>query len=72
MLVAPAAKAEIAFDVIGGSEISFEGLLQADSNWFDNDVVDLNGSSGINGKDSEFELRAALPIARVIPEESLS
>lgn len=57
--VAPAAKAEIAFDVIAGSEVSFEGLLQADGNWFNSDVLDLNGTSGINGKDSEFELRRA-------------
>lgn len=57
--VAPVAHAEIAFDVIGGSEISFEGLLQADGNWFNNDIADLNGSAGINGKDSEFELRRA-------------
>ena len=57
--VAPAAHAEIAFDVIGGSEISFEGLVQADGNWFENDVLDLNGKTGINGADSEFELRRA-------------
>ena len=57
-LVAPAAHAEVAIDVIGGSEISFEGLVQADGNWFDNDVVDLNGV-GANGDDSEFELRRA-------------
>ena len=31
-LVAPAAHAEVALDVIGGSEISFEGLVQADYN----------------------------------------
>ena len=57
-LAAPAAHAQVAIDVIGGSEISLEGLVQADGNWFDNDVQDLNGS-GINGKDSEFELRRA-------------
>lgn len=57
-LFAPAAKAEIAFDVIGGSEISFEGLVQADGNWFSNDIVDQNGQA-LNGKDTEFELRRA-------------
>ncbi|WP_449466150.1 OprO/OprP family phosphate-selective porin [Stenotrophomonas humi] len=57
-LFAPAAHAEVAIDVIGGSEITFEGLVQADGNWFDNDKVDLNGA-GKNGKDSEFELRRA-------------
>lgn len=50
--------AEITFDVIGGSEISLEGLMQADANWYDNDVADLNGN-GINGDDSEFEMRRA-------------
>ncbi|WP_295519163.1 OprO/OprP family phosphate-selective porin [uncultured Stenotrophomonas sp.] len=58
-LYVPAAHAEVAIDVIGGSEITFEGLVQADGNWFDNDVVDLNGGDAGNGKDSEFELRRA-------------
>lgn len=57
-LVAPAAHAEIAIDVIGGSEVSLEGLIQVDGNWFDNDLADLNGI-GANGDDSEFELRRA-------------
>ena len=46
------ASAEIAIDVIGGSEITFEGLLQADSNWYDSDVKLLN-SSATDGKDSD-------------------
>ncbi len=54
--IAAPAHAEIALDVIFGSEVSLEGLMQADGNWFDNDVADLNGDS-INGKDSEFEMR---------------
>ena len=49
----------MAIDVIGGSEMTFEGLVQADGNWFDNDKADLNGATGKNGKDSEFELRRA-------------
>ncbi|MFA7320241.1 MAG: porin, partial [Dokdonella sp.] len=53
------AQAEVALDVIGDYEVSFEGLVQADGNWFNNDVVDLNGSSGNDGKDSEFEMRRA-------------
>ena len=53
------AHADVALDVIGPYEVSFEGLVQADGNWFNNDVVDLNGSSGSDGKDSEFELRRA-------------
>src|SRR6185437_5551409 len=58
-LYVPAAHAEVAIDVIGGSEITFEGLVQADGNWYDNDVVDLNGGDAGNGKNSEFELRRA-------------
>ncbi|MDR7099193.1 phosphate-selective porin OprO/OprP [Lysobacter niabensis] len=66
-LFAPAAHAEIALDVIGGSEISFEGLVQAEGNWYDNDLVDLNSagtggtaaSAGANGKDTEFGIRRA-------------
>ena len=44
------AAAEITIDVIGGSEVSFEGLVQADYNQFDRDVANLNGlNSGTNG-----------------------
>lgn len=50
--------AETEFDVIGGSEISFEGLLQADYNKFDNDLVSLNGDIP-DGLDSDGELRRA-------------
>ena len=57
-LVAPVARAEIAIDSIAGSDVSLEGLVQADGNWFDNDLADLNGVGG-NGDDSEFELRRA-------------
>jgi phosphate-selective porin OprO/OprP len=57
-LVAPAARAEIAIDSIAGSDVSFEGLIQADGNWFSNDVLDLNGT-GNDGRDSEFEMRRA-------------
>ncbi|MFC3549904.1 OprO/OprP family phosphate-selective porin [Lysobacter cavernae] len=57
-LVAPAAHAEVAIDVIGGSEVSFEGLVQADANWFNSDVANLNGDA-IDGQDSDNELRRA-------------
>ncbi len=57
-LVAPAAHAEIAFDVIGGSEISFEGLVQADYNDFNNDFANLNGDAP-DGKSSDNEMRRA-------------
>lgn len=58
-LAAPAAHAEIAIDSIADSEVSFEGLIQADGNWFNNDVTDLNGVGGNDGNNSEFELRRA-------------
>ena len=51
------AHAEIALDVIGDYEVSFEGLMQADGDWFHNDVLDLNAPHVLNGKDSEFEMR---------------
>jgi phosphate-selective porin OprO and OprP len=56
--IAPAAHAEIAIDVIGNSEVSFEGLVQADGNWFDNDFANLNGDVP-DGEDSDNELRRA-------------
>ena len=57
-VVSANASADIVFDVIGGSEISLEGLLQADGNYYDSDIADLNGS-GINGDNTEFEARRA-------------
>ena len=62
------AHADIALDVIGGSEVSLEGLIQAEGDWFNNDVLDLNGPSSPpatpgpannDGKDTEFEMRRA-------------
>lgn len=50
--------AEVLIDVIGGSEVSFEGLLQADYNQFDSDVKNLN-SDGKDGSDADSELRRA-------------
>jgi len=50
------ASAEIAFDVIGGSEVSFEGLIQADYNGFNSDVANLNGSA-FDGSDSDAQIR---------------
>lgn len=51
------ARADIAIDQIGDYEVSLEGLMQADGNWFNNDVADLNGAGLVNGKDTEFEMR---------------
>ena len=60
-LVAPAAHAEITIDVIGGSEVSFEGLVQADFYKFDSDTIDYgaDSSSDLDGKDYLNELRRA-------------
>src|SRR5690606_12280418 len=55
---APLAHAGIVLDEIGGSEISFEGLIQADGYWYDNDVANLNGDA-LDGNDSDSELRRA-------------
>ena len=54
------ASAEIALDVIGGSEVTFEGLLQADSNWFYRDgTAPLLVGDILDGKNSDHELRRA-------------
>lgn len=52
------ALAEITIDVVGGSEVSLEGLVQFDYNQFDSDVVNLNGDVR-DGSDSDSELRRA-------------
>ena len=57
-IAAPAAHAEVPIDVIAGSEISFEGLLQADANWFQSDIRNLNGDAQDGGK-QDAELRRA-------------
>ena len=57
-LAAPAAQAEIAIDVIADSEVSFEGMIQADWNAFDSDVANLNGDAQ-DGRDTDQELRRA-------------
>jgi phosphate-selective porin OprO/OprP len=53
--------AEIEFDVIGGSEVSFEGLVQADGYWYQDDIASLAGagSSFGDGTDTDFEMRRA-------------
>jgi phosphate-selective porin OprO/OprP len=52
------AAAEITIDVIGGSEVSFEGLVQADANWFNSDVAQLNGDL-TDGSDNDMGMRRA-------------
>ena len=54
--------AEIEFDVIGGSEISFEGLVQADFYKYNRDVVFLGSTGGTtagDGIDTDFGMRRA-------------
>jgi phosphate-selective porin OprO/OprP len=55
--------AEVEFDVIGGSEISFEGLLQADGYWYHDDLQALAGASNAStigdGSDTDFGMRRA-------------
>ena len=45
LAVVPTARAEIPLGTVGGSRIGFEGMAQADSYRFDNDVADLGGNS---------------------------
>lgn len=54
----PAAHAEIAIDSFAGSEISFEGLLQTDGYWYDNDLANLDADGG-DGSKTDFGLRRA-------------
>jgi phosphate-selective porin OprO/OprP len=54
--------AEVELDVIGGSEITFEGLIQADGYWYNSDVANLGVTAGASigdGKDSDFAMRRA-------------
>ncbi|MCX7043640.1 MAG: OprO/OprP family phosphate-selective porin [Gammaproteobacteria bacterium] len=54
--------AEIEFDVIGGSEISFEGLVQADFYKYNRDVAFLGSTGGTtagDGVDTDFGMRRA-------------
>ncbi|MGH8050274.1 MAG: OprO/OprP family phosphate-selective porin, partial [Arenimonas sp.] len=55
------ASAEIALDVIGGSEVTFEGLIQGDFNWYYKDGANplIAGTDVIDGKNSDNELRRA-------------
>jgi phosphate-selective porin OprO/OprP len=61
--LAGTANAEITIDMIGGSEVSFEGLVQADANWFNSDVADLGADSatvnGGDGADADYAIRRA-------------
>src|SRR5690606_21943617 len=58
LMASPAARAEIPIDAIAGSDVSFEGLLQADGYWYDSDVLNLDADAG-DGLDHDFGLRRA-------------
>ena len=49
---------QVAIDTIGGTDLTFEGLVQADANWYDNDVADLDGDA-TDGDDADYQLRTA-------------
>lgn len=52
------AHAQIALDSVGGIDFTFEGLIQADANWYDSDVADLDGDPD-DSDDADYELRTA-------------
>lgn len=52
------AKAEIFIDQIGGSEVSFEGLVQADMDWYGEDGQNLSADPA-DGGDADYNLRRA-------------
>ena len=55
--------AEVELDVIGGSEITFEGLVQADGYWYNDDLIHLAGATNAStigdGEDTDFGMRRA-------------
>jgi phosphate-selective porin OprO/OprP len=55
-LAAPAAATDLG--EAAGSKFSFEGLVQTDGYWYDNDVASLDGDPG-DGSDTDFGLRRA-------------
>lgn len=53
------ARAGVGSDLTGNGGVSLQGLVQGDANFFDNDLVDLDGAGNRAGKDREFEVRRA-------------
>src|SRR6187549_1567483 len=56
------ARADIELDVIGGSEITFEGLIQADYYHYDSDFLFLGANSGAalgDGRETDQGMRRA-------------
>lgn len=56
--ISSTAHAEIFIDQIGGSEVSFEGLLQTDMDWYGEDGQNLS-SDTTDGGDADYQLRRA-------------
>ncbi len=55
-----AAQAQVAIDVIGGSEITFEGLVQTDMDWYSEDLNSPVLDADIkDGDSSDYNLRRA-------------
>ena len=60
-IAAPLAQAEIKLDEIGGMEIGLEGLVQADSTWFDSDRVELaDGDRASDLRRAELVLKGGI------------
>ena len=64
LIFAPAAHAEITIDSVAGSEVSFEGLVQADFIYFDEDKFDygiggLSRNASNDGRRQEWSMRRA-------------
>lgn len=49
------ARAEVPLGTVAGSDVSFEGMVQVDGYWFDNDLLDLDGRP--DGRDRATGLR---------------
>ena len=59
--LAPAANAAIPLGEVAGAKLSFEGLIQADGNWYDNDVADLGGNAESALRRAELALKGKGP-----------
>lgn len=57
-LAAPAVHAGVPLGEVAGTEVSFEGLLQTDGYWYDNDFRNIDGDPG-DGDETDFGLRRA-------------
>ncbi len=58
LATAQPARAQVALDSFAGIDFTLEGLVQADANWYDSDVADLDGDPG-DSDDADYGLRTA-------------